>query len=282
MSEQNLWQNSRFAEFAAGTIFAPGGAAPVDQALLHQLAVDPGPEQMASLSKRCADAVCLAVAGAHRPAGLDCRTVQLPAAGVSAGVFVLDGFEVFAAAGVPHGGPFRRSRPSGSGWPTTQRHGAGDGQGRRDGHNRPLDGWARLIERALATGTHSVPGRADLEATIRPVIGRSARLGPAIAGRAWTRRNFGGERRDRGNRPAHRPPSPGGAHAAHQQFEKKHGGVHRVGCRRLRPSTTVLPAGSPRKTGASRRPGVRSDIGPDQVAGTTPDGLAEVTRRVGR
>jgi hypothetical protein len=70
MSEHGLWQHGGAPCLRLESFSPPGGAAPVDQTLLRQLAVDPGPERMAALVQQARSAVCLAIAGACRPASL--------------------------------------------------------------------------------------------------------------------------------------------------------------------------------------------------------------------
>ena len=69
-SEQGLWRNHDAPGPRLEPLQLTGGAAAVDEALLGQLAVDPGPESMAALVQAAREAVCLAVAGACRPAQL--------------------------------------------------------------------------------------------------------------------------------------------------------------------------------------------------------------------
>jgi hypothetical protein len=70
MSEQGLWQNSGVKCPRLQPFSLSGGAAPVDRALLYQLAVDPGPRQVAALVQQARDAVCLTIAGTAQPAPL--------------------------------------------------------------------------------------------------------------------------------------------------------------------------------------------------------------------
>ena len=66
--EQGLWRESRTCQDRGWSRSRlTGGAAAVDEALLAELAVDPGPENMAALVQAARDAVCLAVAGAGSP-----------------------------------------------------------------------------------------------------------------------------------------------------------------------------------------------------------------------
>jgi hypothetical protein len=70
MSEHELWQNPGVPCPRLEAISLPGGAPPVDQALLHQLAGDTGPEKMAVLVQVAREALCLAIASARQPASL--------------------------------------------------------------------------------------------------------------------------------------------------------------------------------------------------------------------
>ena len=67
MSEHRLWQSPNTPCPSLKPFALPGGATPVDQTLLNQLALDPGPHKMATLVQAARDAVCLALAGTHKP-----------------------------------------------------------------------------------------------------------------------------------------------------------------------------------------------------------------------
>ena len=214
----------------------------------------------------------------------DCRAVQLSAAGVPAGVFVLDGSEVLAAAAVPHRGALRRPGRTAVGRPLSQRHGVGVAReriaaGGAAGRLGPAD------RADVGRRPDRLPGRTGVEAAIPSDAGRSAGLGPSIArgvGRlgAWRRRDISTRRRGK-------PPPASGqqAHAAHRQFGKSvEAGLRRhdrLGRPAFGRSRSQL-AGGPRKAGATRRSGVRSHqrtLGHD---GTTPGSVAQDRRTVGR
>lgn len=67
MSEHGLWRepDSRCGPLEPFSL--PGGGVSVDQALLHQLAVEPGPANMTSLVQTARDALCLALVGVEQP-----------------------------------------------------------------------------------------------------------------------------------------------------------------------------------------------------------------------
>ena len=69
-SQHGFWQDPSRPCSRLEPRALPGGAVPVDQALLGRLAVNPGPQQMAALIQAARDAVCLAVVGACPPASL--------------------------------------------------------------------------------------------------------------------------------------------------------------------------------------------------------------------
>lgn len=70
MSDHKLWQCPNGSNAPLKPFALPGGATPADQAMLNQLALDPGPHKMATLVQAARDAVCLAIAGAHKPVAL--------------------------------------------------------------------------------------------------------------------------------------------------------------------------------------------------------------------
>ena len=76
-SNQGLWRVDDPADPLLNPLWLPGGAAPVDEALLTLLATDPGPENMAALVQAARDAVCLAVGGAPSPVAERTRTAAV-------------------------------------------------------------------------------------------------------------------------------------------------------------------------------------------------------------
>lgn len=70
MSQHKLWQSPNGPCPSLKPFALPGGATPVDQALLSQLAFDPGAHKMATLVQAVRDAVCLAIAGTRNPVPL--------------------------------------------------------------------------------------------------------------------------------------------------------------------------------------------------------------------
>lgn len=70
VSDRKLWHSPNASWSSLEAFSAPGGATPVDQALLSQLASDPGSHKMATLVQAARDAVCLAIAGVRDPSHL--------------------------------------------------------------------------------------------------------------------------------------------------------------------------------------------------------------------
>ncbi len=70
VSERGRWCTPDAPGLWLEPFLLPGGAVPVDEALLRQMAENPGPEHMASLVRESRNAVCLAVAGARQPVQL--------------------------------------------------------------------------------------------------------------------------------------------------------------------------------------------------------------------
>lgn len=67
IGERQLWRNAETSCPPLESFALPGGATPVDQTLLRQMAVDPGAASMAVLVQNACSAVCLAVAGVSQP-----------------------------------------------------------------------------------------------------------------------------------------------------------------------------------------------------------------------
>lgn len=132
----------------------PGGAAPVDQTLLARLAANPGARSMATLVQAALDSACLAVAGTPSAGELiagmlnclppECRTEFSFSTGLK--FSSRRPFRIVALSGDP---AERR-------W-VAHHHNVtvlelADG---RLAESMPADGWARLIDRVLASGRTS-------------------------------------------------------------------------------------------------------------------------------
>jgi hypothetical protein len=127
------------------------GAAPIDYALLGQLALDPGPESMAALMQAVRDAVCVAVSGTPSPAELiaglfgclppECR----PEFSFSTGLKFSPRrpFRIVALSGD------EAERQWIAQYPKVAVLELGRG---KSPQATPLDGWAQLVQRTLATG----------------------------------------------------------------------------------------------------------------------------------
>jgi hypothetical protein len=149
MSEHGLWRSPGGPCPRLEPFVPPGGATPVDQALLGQLAVDPGPEDMAALVQTARDAVCLALTGAHGPvpliAGLfsclpsECRLEFSFATGLK--FSPRRPFRIIGLSNDPAERLWVAHYPN-----VTLLELGGDAATQ----SSPVDGWARLIKQALA------------------------------------------------------------------------------------------------------------------------------------
>ena len=153
-----------------------GGATAVDAALLRELAADPGPQQMAALVQAARDGVCLAVAGTTPPArwidGLlnllppQCRLEYSFATGLK--FSPRRSFRLVGLSNDPAERLWAASHPNVS--VLTLGPDALP-------HPMPLDGWARLVERVLATdrvaflAAQLSKRRFDLSADDLPALG---------------------------------------------------------------------------------------------------------------
>ena len=143
------WQVGDLHGMKLGPLTIAGGAAAVDQPLLGQLAVDPGPENMAALVQSACEATRLAVCGTPSPAQL--------VAGLFSCLPPECRLEFSFSTGLKFSPqrPFRIVALSGD---SAQRQWVAHYPNvtvlelRRKGLPpvAPLDGWARLIERTLA------------------------------------------------------------------------------------------------------------------------------------
>jgi hypothetical protein len=131
-----------------------GGAAPVDQTLLARLAAGPGPQAMATLIQSALDSLCLAVAG--RPsageliAGLlnclppECRTEFSFSTGLK--FSSRRPFRIAALSGDPAERRWVAHHQNVTVWESPENGSPA---------SVPVDGWARFIERVLASGRTS-------------------------------------------------------------------------------------------------------------------------------
>ncbi|MBN2581172.1 MAG: hypothetical protein JXB10_19480 [Pirellulales bacterium] len=133
------------------TVSLMGGAAPVDQSLLLQLAGHPGPQAMAVFLQTAFDAACLAVIGEPSPERLIAGLMScLPPAcrcefSFSTGL-KFSPRRPFRLITVPDDPPQQR-------WLAHQHNvSVLDLSGRTPLPALPLDGWAQFIQRALSTG----------------------------------------------------------------------------------------------------------------------------------
>jgi hypothetical protein len=146
-----VWQSAELHGATLESITLPGNAAAGDQALLGQLAVDPGPSNIAALVQTARDAMFLAVSGTPSPmqliAGLfsclppECR----PTFSFSTGLKFSPRrpFRIVALSGD------EAERQWIAHYPNVTVLQLCRGQ---SPETAPLDGWAQLIERTLATG----------------------------------------------------------------------------------------------------------------------------------
>jgi hypothetical protein len=150
MTEQSLWRTPRNSFGRLEPFMPSGGAAPVDQALLRHLAIDPGVQSMAMLVQQACNAVCLAVAGVQQPkhliAGLfsclppECRLDFSFSTGLK--FSPRRPFRIVAVSDDP------AERLWVSNYANVTLVELGDDVSLR---SVPLDGWASLIERVLST-----------------------------------------------------------------------------------------------------------------------------------
>jgi len=148
-SANGAWRSGNLHGTKLGSLAITGGATPVDQPLIEQLAVDPGPENMAALVQAACDATCLAVSGTPSPtqliAGLfnclppECRLEFSFSTGLK--FSPRRPFRIVALSGDPAEQQWVAHYPN-----------VAVLEVRRGGPplSAPLDGWARLIERTLA------------------------------------------------------------------------------------------------------------------------------------
>jgi hypothetical protein len=236
--EQGVWSSQGMPSATLEPIRIPGGAAAVDEAMLHNVAADPGPENMAAVVQGARTAVCLAVAGASSP-------VQL-----LAGLFSCLPPECRLEFSFSTGLKFSPRRPFRImvlGGDSAERLWLSNysnvtvldlGSDTATGAT-PIDGWSRLIGRTLSTERLSFLAaqlskrRFDLTLEDLPALGLQlleeldalAMRGVGVAGEAWSTR----------------PTSTGlRAHAAHRQADKSV-----KACRATAAPSTCLDSSSP-------------------------------------
>ena len=230
MSDHDLWRKPGVPCPPLAPFFPPGGAAPVDQALLQQLATDPGPEQVAAFVQAARNALCLAVAGTRLSvpliAGLfsclppECRLEFSFSTGLK--FSPRRPFRIMALSDDPAEQLWVANYPNVTVLNLNQR---------ATPRSIPFDGWSRLIERIL-TGNH-IPflaaqlakRRFDLSLDDLPALG--LQLLESLDSSECRGDDALKEEAEQG------PTTAGGrAHAAHRQFEKT-----------LAAATTMSPTG---------------------------------------
>jgi hypothetical protein len=225
MTENGLWRNAESPSARLMPLALPGGTAAVDQRLLQELAVDPGAENMAILLQEVCNAVCLALAGSSRPERL------------MAGLFSCLPQECRLEFSFSTGLKFSPRRPfrlvSLSDDPAERLWVATypnvevlDIPADAVGRTIPLDGWAELVSRTLATDHISFLAaqiskqRFDLGLADLPALGLQL-----LEGLECSRFH------------ATAPAPAQHAHAAHRQFVKS-----QTATRAARPAVTVTSA----------------------------------------
>ena len=218
ISDHGLWKNPGESYSRLEPFLPRGGATSVDQALLSQLVVAPGPENMAALIQAAREAVCLAIVGAHRPVPLieglfsclpsECRLEFSFSTGLK--FSPRRPFRIVALSDDP------AERLWVANYPNVTVVELGEDAAAR---SIPVDGWSRLIERTLATGhipflaAQISKRRFDLKLDDLPALG--LQLLESLDSSEC-----------RGDDVISEPPegrsaiARGRAHAAHRQFEK--------------------------------------------------------------
>ncbi len=214
MTQHDLWQQPGAAHARLEAFSIPGGTAPVDQALLHQLAIDPGPRPMAALVQAARDAVCLAVGGPQPIAWIaglfsclptECRLEFSFTTGLK--FSPQRPFRIVALSDDPAEQAWVASYPNVMVLdPTSSAI-----------KSMPSDGWTQLIERALDTNqvdflaAQISKRRFDLSLDDLPALGLQL-----LEHFDWTERH----EEDNIEGPSRSPTSATHAHAAHRQFQK--------------------------------------------------------------
>ena len=215
-----LWLDDDPSEVELDPLWLPGGAAPVDEALLGRLTSDFGPARVATMVQMARESVVLAVGGAVPPdiliAGVfaclppECRT-EFP---FSTGLKFSPRrqFRIVAVSDDP------AERSWMAGYPNVSIF---DPRCDESFHSTPLDGWGQLIKRSLANDKISfltaqmARRRFNLALDDLPALGMQ--LQEELESLEMGRR-----------RPVEQPasavhPAARSAHAAHQQFAKRDG-----------------------------------------------------------
>jgi hypothetical protein len=149
-SATGAWHTNEIHGPTLAPIELSGGAAPIDQVLLGQLAVNPGPENMAALVQTAREAACLALAGSPSP-------MQL-IAGLFSCLPLECRLQFSFSTGLKYSPrrPFRIVALSGD---EAERQWVAhypnvvvlELQSGKTSEAGPLDGWSQLIQRTLAT-----------------------------------------------------------------------------------------------------------------------------------
>jgi hypothetical protein len=232
-AEQGVWQDPHRPAQSLEPIELIGGAAAVDEPLLGQLTLDPGPERMAAFVQAVRDTVCLAMTGSARPAQLiaglfsclplECRLEFSFSTGLKFSprrpfrIVVLSGdlAERLWVAGCSNVVVLEMNKDAAA-------------------MLMPLDGWTRLTEQILSTGripflaAQLSKRRFDLTLNDLPVLGLQLLEDLDLL-------EFG----DAGGPTQQPEKGPTRAHSAHRQFDKSaHGGAMTSTARAISHETT--------------------------------------------
>ncbi|MEN6404998.1 MAG: hypothetical protein ABFC77_00850 [Thermoguttaceae bacterium] len=149
ISEQGYWCDPSQTNPRLEPFCPTGGASPVDQALLRRLAVEPGPQRLATLVQAARDAVCLALVGR--------QSVEQLLAGLFSCLPLECRLEFSFSTGLKFSPrrPFRlvslADDPTERLWIANYANVAVLDMDQEQAASTPLDGWSRLVERSLAT-----------------------------------------------------------------------------------------------------------------------------------
>ena len=216
MSKHDLWLNPDSPYSPLESFAPPGDAAAVDQALLRRLAIDPGPQRMAALVQQAFNSICLAIGGVDGSSALiaglfhcmppECRLEFSFSTGLRFSPW--RPFRIVTLSDDPAERVWVASYSN----VTVLELGKG-----ATARLIPLDGWAALVERVLATG--NIPflaaevskQRFELAPDDLPALGLQLM-------ESLEHTDFFGDK------PPEKPSILVGqrAHAAHRKFEKSH------------------------------------------------------------
>ncbi len=214
----DAWQLDYPLEAKLDSLKLAGGAAVVDEPLVEQLAIYPGAENMAALVQAACEAMCLAVSGNPSPAQLiaglfsclppECRLEFSFSTGLK--FSPRRPFRIVAISGDPAEREWIAHYPNvavldvcGSELPSPA----------------PMDGWARLIERTLASGRIGFLSAQASKRRFQLKLDDLPALGFQLLEELDASELDGGE--SHGNAPRQSPSTSGQqAHAAHRQFDK--------------------------------------------------------------